>query len=109
MKHSEPYLEGLSRLAREAAEHLLKEKNLHDSMRVAAVCLYGSAAQFYFGHIDKYKDLDLQIFLRRMPGYRQSSFARLKRRGAPWKIGEYDGRKVEAFSDYYRQTLLLIL
>jgi hypothetical protein len=66
-------------------------------MSIAAVCLYGSAAQVHLSEKDAFNDLDLQLFLKKKPGYKSSDVRRLNHHGAPWSFGKYEGKKVEAF------------
>lgn len=96
-KHSELYLAELAHHAHREVNSLLRKKGLESSMNVAAICLYGSAAQVHFGRVATYNDHDLQVFLCRENNYRKNDVSGLNRYGAPWCLGEYEGKKVEVF------------
>ncbi|MGH2452482.1 MAG: hypothetical protein ACRDF5_01800 [bacterium] len=73
----------------------LQAKGLYESLAVDSIVLYGGAARFHLGLAPNYDDYDLNVFFRRLAGYKNRDARRFNRRGAFWDAGIFKQKEVQ--------------
>jgi len=86
----------------------IQRKGLAESLQVANIILYGSAARYHIDDVLTYSDFDLNVFLRRMHGYRTRDARRFNRHGKYWRAPDFQDKEVQVLFNIvdYDQTWL---